>query len=83
MPRDSTFNLPAWDGQARAVSLVWRLSKRGNYAKCRLWTNPLGAEIRVEAAGEFVRSEAGRDPLVLVETAMTWKVQFQEKGWRA
>jgi hypothetical protein len=28
-----------------------------------------------------VRSEAGADPLALVEVAMTWKAQFQEKGW--
>ena len=78
---DPVFNVPRWDGQAREVELVWRLTKRGKYASCRLWTNPQGAEVRVEAAGEFVRSEAGRDPLALVETAMTWKAQFLEKGW--
>jgi hypothetical protein len=70
-----------WDGQAREVALLWRLSKRAMFAECRLWTNPKRAEIRVEAGGEFVRSEAGADPLALVETAMTWKAQFQEKGW--
>jgi hypothetical protein len=63
------------------VALVWRIQKRGRFAECRLWTNPQGAEIRVEAGGEFVRSEAGSDPLALVETAMTWKAQFEEKGW--
>jgi hypothetical protein len=55
--------------------------KGRKFAECRLWTNPMGAEIRVEAGGEFVRSEAGRDPIALVEAAMTWKAQFQEKGW--
>jgi hypothetical protein len=43
----------------------------------------MGGEIRVEAGGEFVRSEAGRDPLALIDLAATWKAQFQEKGWTA
>lgn len=75
------FNVPMWDGQAREIAHVWRLSKRASFAECRLWTHPMRAEIRVEAAGEFVRSEAGRDPIALVDLAMTWKAQFQEKGW--
>jgi hypothetical protein len=48
-----------------------------------LWTHPLKAEIRVEAAGEFVRSQAGADVLALIEIAEIWKAQFHEKGWRA
>lgn len=78
---DPVVNVPMWDGRAREVALLWRLTKRKQYAECRLWTNPLGAEIRVEAGGEFVRSEAGRDPLVLIELATTWRAQFREKGW--
>jgi hypothetical protein len=39
------------------------------------------AEIRVEAAGEFVRSQAGADVLALIETATAWKTPFEEKGW--
>lgn len=80
---DPVVNVPMWDGRAREVALLWRLTKRAQYAECRLWTNPLGAEIRVEVAGEFVRSEAGRDPLVLIELATAWGAQFREKGWTA
>jgi hypothetical protein len=78
---DVVFNVPMWDGQAREVALVWSLAKGQKHAEARLWTHPLGAEVRVEAGGEFVRTEAGRDPLALVELAVTWKVQFQQKGW--
>lgn len=78
---DAAFNVPTWDGQPRDVALVWRLTKGRKVAECRLVTNPLGAEIRVEAGGEFVRSEAGRDPLALVELAAKWKAQFHAKGW--
>lgn len=80
---DDLFNVPKWDGRPFGVVLVWRLTKGRNVAECRLWTNPQGAEIRVEAGGEFVRSEAGRDPLALVETAAQWKTQFEDKGWRS
>jgi hypothetical protein len=31
--------------------------------------------------GELVQSLAGRDVLALVDQAMTWKAQFQGKGW--
>jgi hypothetical protein len=80
---DAVFNVPQWDGQARDVALIWRLTKGRKVAECRLVTNPLGAEIRVGADGEFVRSEAGRDPAVLLDLAAAWKAQFQEKGWTA
>jgi hypothetical protein len=40
---------------------------------------PLDASER--RAGEFVRSEAGANPLALIEKVTTWKSQFQEKGW--
>jgi hypothetical protein len=55
--------------------------ERREVRECHLWTHPKRAEVCVEAAGEFIRSEAGADPLALVELAMIWKAQFQEKGW--
>ena len=32
--------------------------------------------------GELLRSEAKRDGLALVDLALEWKAQFQEKGWQ-
>jgi hypothetical protein len=78
-----SINVPSWDGRAREVSFVWRLTKGSKYAECRLYTHPIGAELRVEAGGEMVRTEAGRDALALLDTAAHWKAQFQEKGWIA
>ena len=77
---DRVFNIPAWDRRARCRSSGDSRS-RGGTRRAASGRNPLRAEIRVEAAGEFVRSEAGRDPLALIDVAMTWKAQFQEKGW--
>jgi hypothetical protein len=81
MPHDDRLEVPTWDGQPRPVASVWRLEKGGDYAECHLMTHPLGAEIRVTAAGEHERSEAGRDSLALVDKAKGWKRQFQDKGW--
>jgi hypothetical protein len=73
--------VPIWDGQPRRVASVWRLKKHEEFAECELVTHPLGAEIRLAAAGEHERSEAGRDSVALVDKAMGWKRQFEDKGW--
>jgi hypothetical protein len=75
------FNIPEFHGQQREVTLVWRLQKHSRYAECRLFTHPIGAEIRLEAGGEFVRSEANRDPMVLMDLASEWRSGFIQKGW--
>ena len=62
---------------------VWTLHKRKHTAECSLWTHPIGGEIRLEAAGDFVRSEAGRDGMALIDLAMQWRQQFIEKGLTA
>ena len=62
---------------------MWTLQEGKHTAECSLWTHPIGGEIRVDAAREFVRSEAGRDGLALIDLAMEWKAQFFEKGWTA
>jgi hypothetical protein len=49
-------------------------------ATCELWTHPVRGEIRLEAAGEFQRSEAARDGQALIDLAMEWKAQFEKKG---
>ena len=48
-----------------------------------LWTHPIGGEIRLEAAGDFVRPQTGRDGLALIDLAAEWKAQFAAKGWTA
>ena len=72
-------NVPSWNGTPREAAFLWRLTKDGRNAECRLWTHPLGAELRVDSGGEMVRTEAGRDPLLLIELAATWRQQFQER----
>ena len=78
-----SFNIPEYYQRPQHVSQVWQLRKGKRFATCELWTHPVGGEVRIEAAGEFVRSEAGRDGLALIDLAMEWRTQFLEKGWTA
>ena len=83
MSHGTSFNIPEYYQRPKLVSRVWQLRKGKRFARCELWTHPIDGEIRAEAAGEFVRSEAGRDGLALIDLAMQWKAQFEEKGWTA
>ena len=77
----ASINVPEWDGQPREAGEVWTLRRRKHVACCALWTHPYGGEARVTVDGELSRSEAKRDGLALVNLALEWNVQFQEKGW--
>ena len=77
----ASINVPPWNGEARHVTDVWRLTKGSRLAVCSLWTHPIGCEARVLVDGEMHRTEAGRNGLMVVELAIDWKARFQEKGW--
>jgi hypothetical protein len=76
-----SINVPKYYGQPERVVRVWTLHKGRKEAHCEIWTHPIGAELRVEAGGEFVRSEAIRDKLALVDRSVEWERQFTGKGW--
>ena len=83
MPYGTSINIPEWDGHVRACGEVFRLQKGSRVAVGELWTHPYGGEVRVMVDGELVRSEAKRDGRALLNLALDWKHQFQEKGWTA
>ena len=68
MSHGASFNIPEYYERAQHVSQVWQLRKGRPSATCELWTHPISGEIRLEAGGDFVRSEAGRDPAFLIVT---------------
>jgi hypothetical protein len=80
---DNVVKIPEYYERPQRVFGVWTLRKNKRKATCELWTHPIGGEIRVETAEEFVRSEAGRDGLTLIELANEWRQAFIEKGWTA
>ena len=81
MTERDPFTFPEYYDRPKRIDGVWNLHKGKHTATCELWTHPIGGEIRLEAAGEFVRSEAGRDGLTLIDLANEWRGQFLEKGW--
>ena len=83
MTDGSPVKFSEYHDRPQRLDSLWTLRKREHMAECSLWTHPIGGEIRVEAAGDFVRSEASRDGLALIELALTWRTQFLEKGWTA
>jgi hypothetical protein len=82
MSQGASFNIPEYYQRPKRIDGVWTLRKGTHTAECSLWTHPVGGEIRVEAAGDFVRSEAGRDGLTLIDLAMEWREAFIAKGWQ-
>ena len=79
----SPVKFPEYHDRPKRIDSLWTLCKGKHTAECSLWTHPIGGEIRLEAAGEFQRSEAGRDGLALIDKAKEWKRQFVEKRWTA
>jgi hypothetical protein len=74
--------IPEYWQRPKQVARLWSLHKGRRTSTCELWTHPVGGEIRVEVSGdEFVRSEAGRDGLALIDNANEWRQQFEAKGW--
>lgn len=71
-----------WDGTPRDCGEIWRLRKGARVAVCRLFSHPIGAEVRLDVDGELLKSEARCDGLVLLDLALEWGEQAKGKGWR-
>jgi hypothetical protein len=78
-----SIQIPEWDGKAKEAGEIWRLRKGKKEAVCTLWTHQMGGQARVTVGRELWRYEALVDTEALVDLAMEWKWQFEEKGWKA
>lgn len=78
-----SIQIPEWDGKAKQVAEVWRLRKGKKEAVCTIWTHQMGGQARVTVGRELWRYEALVDADALVDLAMEWKWQFEEKSWKA
>lgn len=74
--------IPEWDGRPREAGVVWRLRKGKKEAVCTLWSHPMGGEARVTVGRELWRYEPQVSTVILMELALEWQWQFQEKGWK-
>lgn len=81
--RGATVNVREWDGTPRECAEVWTLRKGSRVASCHLWTHPKGGEARLTVDGEWNRGSVAVDGRTLLDVALEWKQQFEEKGWAA
>jgi hypothetical protein len=80
-PPLASINLPPWTGNPIETAEVWTLRKGERVATCRLWSNPLGGEVRLEVDGLWCRGETHREALALLDVALEWQRKFGAKGW--
>jgi hypothetical protein len=57
MSENVSIRIPPWDGHAREVGEVWRLTKGARVVVCALWTDPNGGEARITVDGEWQRGD--------------------------
>jgi hypothetical protein len=82
----STFTLQRgdWDGQPADLGDGWQLRKEGrsglSHAVCRLWSHPLGYELRLEVDGSLIRSQVAKSDDEILTAQQEWRAAMVEKG---
>lgn len=80
-PAGALVNIPPWDGTPREVVEVWTVRKGTRVATCHFGTHPKGGEARLTIDGEWQRGSVAVNGRTLLDLALDWKLQFEEKGW--
>jgi hypothetical protein len=74
-----------WSGQAVDLGERWRVRRQGcdaaREAVCRLFSHPLGWELRVEVDAQLVRSEVCRSEAQVTQVSEGWKSAMIDRGW--
>jgi hypothetical protein len=70
-----------WNGSPQEEATWWTLSKAGRHAVCRMFSHPLGHELRLELAGELFLSEVCRNDDDVLRCQERWRAGLEEKGW--
>ena len=82
----ATLQREHWNGQPTYLGDLFRVSKMRDekqlVAVCKLWTHPLGWEVRLEINGDLQRSEVFRSQDDVLTAGETWKAAMTEKGWK-
>jgi hypothetical protein len=74
-----------WTGRAVNLGEQWRLRRQGcegaREAVCRLFSHPLGWELRVEINAQLVRTEVCQSEARVAGTSGGWKAAMIDRGW--
>ena len=81
-PAMNVIQRSVWNGSPHEEATWWTLSKDGRTAVCRMFSHPLGHELRLELSGELFLSEVCRSDDDVLGCQERWRVGLEEKGWR-
>jgi hypothetical protein len=74
-----------WPGEAADLGEAWRLRRQAcggaREAVCRVFSHPLGWELRLEVNAQLVRSEVCRSDAEVAATSDAWRRAMIDRGW--
>lgn len=76
------FSHGQFEGVQREQAVWWTLTKGAAKASCRMFSHPLGNELRLEVKTELVASEVCRSDEEILSCQEKWRSGLEAKGWR-
>jgi len=68
---------------AELLSPAWTLIKGQKRARCDVWSNQFGFELRLTIGDELVRSQVVCTHEDLIRVQEQWRAALETMGWRA
>ncbi len=65
----------------RTPHVLWKATLGDQQARLDMLRLAIGFDLRLSVDGEMVRTELFPDGHTLIETATTWRVMMEGKGW--
>lgn len=72
-----------FDGIVREQAVWWTVSRgpKSAHVVCRMFTHPLGHELRLELSGRLQVSHVCRTDEEIVECQQRWRATLESEGW--
>ncbi len=71
-----------WTGIPMDLGIWWILRKKGHDAVCRMFSHPLGWELRLDCDGEMTRTAQCRSQEEILATEAEWRTWLRQPGWQ-
>lgn len=68
---------------AELLSPAWTLIKGQKRARCDVWSNQFGFELRLRIGDEVMRSQVVCTQEDLIRVQDNWRAELEAMGWRA
>ena len=71
----------SWNGMPQEEATWWSFHRNGQSAVCRMFSHPVGHELRLEISDEPFLSEICHDDEDALGCQERWRVGLEEKRW--